>query len=106
MQIGIFTKTGSGLIGSIGTMWGSVELVLAPVGASDGRTQRSHVIWASGLEVGSAWELHRGESGEAFTAKIDDPILGGSLHCLILQGAAKDDFIVEWRRPGAAVMAA
>ncbi len=95
--IGTFTKDESGFTGTITTFALKAKAAIRPV-----RKTAEHApdyrVYASGVEIGAAWERTSEAKKPYLSIKLDDPSFASAIFCRLIGNADGDSHQLIWSR--------
>lgn len=98
-QIGTFTRNDDGFFGRVRTLTFDVEATILPIDGGDGDNVPNHRVFASGIEVGVAWDRTGDRAGAYLAVSIDDPSFVEPIRArLFASDVRKDVWNLLWSR--------
>jgi uncharacterized protein (DUF736 family) len=100
-QIGTFTRTTDGYIGTIRTFTLNRDvIIIVPVIASDADNAPNYRVLADDVEIGAGWKRTGDKAGEYISLLIDDPSFGQPIRANLFEVVrGGDTFHLIWTRP-------
>lgn len=103
-QIGQFTRTKSGYVGHIRTLFLDAAVTLVPAESSDTENAPDYRIHlgedANGPEIGAGWKRTGEKAGKYVSLQLDDPALDRPIRTNLFQSDADQGaWVLQWNRP-------
>jgi uncharacterized protein (DUF736 family) len=99
-QIGTFTRTSDGYIGTIRTFTLNRDVVIAPAIASDTDNAPNYRVIADDVEIGAGWKRTGDKAGDYLSLLIDDPSFVQPIRANLFEAVRGGDmFHLIWTRP-------
>jgi uncharacterized protein (DUF736 family) len=101
-QIGSFTASDTGYVGSIKTLTLNLKAKLIANSESGNDKAPDYRIFAGAVECGAAWKKVARDSDRTYlSCKIDDPSLPSAIYASLVKVEGEDDFALIWSRRSA-----
>ncbi|UQR64328.1 DUF736 domain-containing protein [Bradyrhizobium sp. C-145] len=98
-QIGIFTASETGYVGSIKTLTLNLKAKLVANAETGSDKAPEYRIVAGTVECGAAWKKVARDSDRTYlSCKIDDPSLPGAIYASLVKIDGADEFALIWSR--------
>jgi uncharacterized protein (DUF736 family) len=98
-QIGTFTASDTGYVGSIKTLTLNLKAKLVANSESGNDKAPDYRIFAGAVECGAAWKKVARDSDRTYlSCKIDDPSLPGAIYASLVKVDGEDNFVLIWSR--------
>ncbi|MDC9813937.1 DUF736 domain-containing protein [Rhizobium binxianense] len=98
-QIGTFTREEDGFFGRIRTLTLDIEVTILPAEESGVENAPNHRVFASGQEVGAAWDRTGERAGNYLSVAIDDPSFVEPIRARMFESdTRKDVWNLHWTR--------
>ncbi|ARS71014.1 DUF736 domain-containing protein [Sinorhizobium meliloti] len=98
-QIGTFTRKEDGFFGRIRTLTLDIEVAILPAEETDAENAPNHRVFASGQEVGAAWDRTGERAGSYLFVAIDDPSFVEPIRARMFESdTGKDVWNLLWTR--------
>lgn len=99
--IGTFKRQGDGYTGDIRTLALQVQNVSIKPTDKQSDNVPGYRVYASGAEIGAAWEKSAQESGAGYlSVKLDDPSLTSAINANLVQDNGDNWSLIWSRSPG------
>lgn len=100
-NIGIFTATSNGFVGTVRTLTLNVKVKLVPNGEKDRENAPDYRILAgTGYEIGAAWKKMSRAEKPYLSVTLDDPSFPATIYARLVQGEGEAHDLIWSRSKG------